>query len=120
MTTAILVAFEKSLTKLCKYMFKHPEFENHPSHTNNILSKIIPKESKKIIIKARLLRNALIHYDFTTLLGKETCGNHDAETILNLATVSTVKMTSSDYLNWLRDASKEIATNTANIVNLPR
>ena len=119
MTTAVLVAFERSLTKLCRYMFKYPEFENNPLYANSILSKLISKDQQKLIRKAKDLRNALIHYDFIKLLGEGVCRDNDAETILSLAIASTVKMTSSNYLDWLRGARKEITTNIAEIVNLP-
>lgn len=42
----------------------HAEFERDPTKTNYILSKIIPRNQRKVIKKAKKLRNALIHYDF--------------------------------------------------------
>lgn len=119
MTTAVLFAFEKSLSKLCGYLVKDPEFESNPSHVNSVLSKIISRKQRKIIERSKNLRNALIHYDFFKLLGEESCKGNDAETILNLATESTVKMTSLEFLAWLRNSSEEIAANIAGVVMLP-
>lgn len=64
MTTAVLVALEKSLSKLSRFAMGHAEFERDPTKTNYILSKIIPRNQRKVIKKAKKLRNALIHYDF--------------------------------------------------------
>lgn len=119
MTTAVLVALGRSLAKLCRYLAKHPEFESNPSRANSALTKIIPRKQRKTIEKSKDLRNALIHYDFSKLIGEKSCKHNDAETILNLATESTVKMTSREYLDWLRNSSEEIAANIASVVMLP-
>ncbi len=120
MATAVLVALEKSLSKLSRYIVKSPEFEKDPARANQILSKIIPRNQRKVIKKAKDLRNALVHYDFAKLLGSGICENQDAEVILNLATQHTVGMSSEDYLSWLEEASKEIANNIDSLIKLPR
>lgn len=120
MATAVLVALEKSLSKLSRYIAKSPEFERDPLRANQILSKVIPRNQRKIIKKAKNLRNALVHYDFAKLLGSDICENQDAEVILNLATQHTVGMSSEDYLSWLEEASKEIANNIDSLIKLPR
>ena len=100
-------------------MEKHPELESNPSRVNSVLSKIVPRKQRKIIERSKDLRNALIHYDFFKLLGEESCKDNDVETILNLATESTVKMTSREYLDWLRNSNEEIAAYIASVVMLP-
>lgn len=120
MATTVLVALEKSLSKLSRYIVKSPEFEKDPARANQILSKAIPRNQRKVIKKAKDLRNALVHYDFAKLLGSDICENQDAEVILNLATQHTVGMSSEDYLSWLEEASKEIANNIDSLIKLPR
>lgn len=118
MATAVLVALEKSLSKLSRYIAKSPEFEGDPVHANQILSKVIPRNQRKIIKKAKDLRNALVHYDFIKLLGRDVCKNQDAEAILNLATKHTVGMSSIDYLSWLEEMNEEIANNINSLIKL--
>lgn len=120
MTTAALVALEKSITKLSRHIMGHPEFESNSTRANSALSKIIPRERRKTIRNSKDLRNALVHYDFSKLLGEKSCMCDDAETILNNATQSTTKMTSRDYLDWLRASSRAIAANIRDLVMLPR
>lgn len=120
MATAVLVALEKSLSKLSRYIVKSPEFEKDPARANQVLSKVIPRNQRKVIKKAKDLRNALVHYDFIKLLGRDICKNQEAEAILDMATKRTVAMSSVDYLSWLEETSEEIANNIDSLIKLPR
>lgn len=120
MTTTVLVALEKSLSKLSRYIMNCSEFESDPIKVTQTLSKIISREQRKTIKKSKGLRDALVHYDFIKLLGGDICKSQDVEAILNAATQRTVGMMPSDYLDWLRKANRDIANEIESLVMLPR
>lgn len=118
LTIASLFSLNKSIGKLSGYMHHAPEFELCPEKASRVLSGVIPRERRRVINRTKVLRNALVHYDFRGLLGEDICQEATAEEILDLAAAKTVQMSAVDLLGWLRETRAEVSKNLERVVGL--
>lgn len=118
-STVTLVSLHRSIRKLTRYFIGGASNKGAARESLRPIMEIIPRREQKKIERLNGLRNALVHYDFTTLLGPEIC-DADAESILNLATQSAIRLTSTEYLEWLRCTRSSIVANIDSLLQVPK
>lgn len=82
-------------------------------------SAITPREMRKAIEKTADLRNALVHYDFLTLIGEKECRDEPPLAILEKGVRKTAGTSTEEYYATLQDMAVYMSRKIAEAIELP-
>lgn len=118
--TAVLYSANNSINKFTGWIMKDSLQNQHAIMVTDMLSQVVDRTTRKTIKQSKMLRNALVHYNFVGLLGDSIIENEDsAEAIMGKAIDITVHMTADEYLDWLDDSMRHISHNISSLLELP-
>lgn len=117
--TAVLQVACRSINGFSRCAMPQPGKYRCTPEGATLLSQMIPRYMRKTIERLTDLRNAFVHYDFLNLIGDDSCEGCDPESLLEMATLSTVGMSANDYLLWTVETIKEISRSISELIELP-
>ena len=93
--------------------------QTYPGEFSQGLSSVLDRSDRKLLKKAKPLRNALIHYDFKPSMVPDDVGHLDSMEILAHAVKSSLGMEIDEYCNFLSVTTDRLTANISSLIHFP-
>ena len=109
----------RSIVNFAAYARTDKTTRSFPANFLNEVGRLLNRDEKKFIKKARPLRNAMVHYDFTRELVPDGLNESNPWTVMDAATLLKCGMTVDEFSAELFRVRNKLADAIANLVCFP-
>lgn len=117
--SAAMVTAVRSMKSFVNTAMSSPAEFGCTADSIKLLSSTIPRKTRKAIEKTADLRNAFVHYDFPSLVGKKECNGEPPLAILEKGIQKTVGASIEEHYAILQDSAACLSRNITEAIELP-